>query len=119
MDDELQRGPKPEKGSTLNPVYSVRSMKCFAVTESELRQLSLVNNSITATFGIGSGLLAFGANIFSSALFTDKLPATGIILRDSILPICLLLGIVFWLFSGGLWLWRNGFLKLIKKESDS
>ena len=119
MVDVVQRGPAADRGSTVNLVYSERSMKCYAVTESELRQIGLANTGITAFFGIGSALIAFGLDIFKDMIFTDKVPEMARVLSDAVLPLCLGFGVIFWIVAGVIWWQRSGMIVMIKEESSS
>lgn len=119
MDEELLKGPVSEKGSTVQPVYSARSMKCYAVTENELQQIRLANGLVTGTFGLGAALLAFGADLFKDVTFSNNMPKDSVWLADGILWACSLLGLAFWIASLLIFLWSKKYVSEIKKESAS
>ncbi|MGX7875992.1 hypothetical protein ACVDG5_027740 [Mesorhizobium sp. ORM6] len=98
-------------------VIGSREMRCYTVTDSELKQLGLANLAISATFGIGSALFGFGLDIFKDVEMSPSLPASAQTLAQVVQPLCFYVGIAFWAFSVGLFFWRNGMLSIIKKES--
>ena len=46
-------------GSLIEPKYSRREMKCYSITESELKQLSLVNSLVAFAWSILTGIRLF------------------------------------------------------------
>lgn len=104
-------------GAIVRPVYSERTMRCFVVTESELKQIGLASIGITAAFGIGSALFAFGLDIYKDVAMAAEIPASALIVASVVQPLCLFGGIGFWLLSVALFLWRARMVSLIKKES--
>ncbi len=106
-------------GSTIEPVYSKRKMKMYSVTESELKQIGLANIGITGTASLGSAFLAFSLDIFKDTVLAGSIPAAAQAAIDYVQPICLFVGLGFWVFSAFLVWWRKGMLDLIRKESSS
>src|SRR3954447_26240509 len=96
MADQLSPGPPSVAGSTLRPIYSRRDMKCYAVTESELRTLGIVNTAITALFGLGSACITFGVDVFKDTLLATSIPDSAKMVVQMTEPASLALGIVFW-----------------------
>ena len=108
-----------ESGSAIKPQYAVRSMKCYAVTESELKHIGLANLGQTASFGIGSALIAFGLDIFKDTRLAEQVPESAALVVSTVEPLCFIFGIVFWFVSATLWVWRRDMLATIREESDS
>lgn len=104
-------------GSVIQPEYAQRNMKCYAVTESELKQIGLANLAVTICFGIGSGLLGLGIDIFKDTTLADSVPPNANVVVNTVQPILFIFGIVFWLAAAALWFWRRDMLSLIRKES--
>ena len=52
-----------QNGATVKPRYQPREIDCYAITESEMKQLGLSNLLTSAFFGIGSALIAFAIDL--------------------------------------------------------
>ena len=107
-----------ESGSAIKPQYAQRSMKCYAVTESELKQIGLANIFTTASFGVGSALLALWLDIFKDVHLTEAVPDDFSLLIGVTQPLLFLFGVIFWIIAAIVWNWRRNMINLIKKESD-
>ncbi len=105
-------------GSAIKPQYAQRSMKCYAVSESELKHIGLANLGQTASFGIGSALIAFGFDIFKDVHLSGALPETTSAVVSGIQMLCFIFGGVFWVVAAALWIWRRDMLATIKQESE-
>lgn len=119
-DSSLERKVKKTEGvngATVEPVYSTRKMKCYSVTESELKQIGLANLGITAFASIGSGFLAFWLDIFKDTFLADSVPETAQSAINYVQPILLYVGIAFWLLCGATLYWRRNMIQIIKDES--
>jgi len=108
---------KTETGSIVRPSYSERTMKCYTITDSELKQIGLANVLVTAFSAIGSAFFAFGVDVFKDSQFVDAVPARAQILTQYVQPLCFFLGIALWLSAAAVWWWRRDMIALIKKES--
>lgn len=106
-------------GSTMRPIYQERTMKCYVVSESELKQLGLANIGITAFAAVGSFLLAFGLDIMKDVLITEDIPENARPLVSIIPPVSIVLGLAFYSLAGLAILWRRSMLNLIKSESGN
>ncbi|WP_428631171.1 hypothetical protein [Sphingopyxis sp.] len=115
---QSSNGQQPMHGSTIETVYSRRKMKCYSVTESELKQIGLANLGATICVGIGSALFAFGVDVFKDSILATEIPKEANILIDSIQPICLYLGAAFYIAAAALLWWRQSMIGTIKSESD-
>ncbi|AMY03178.1 hypothetical protein AB0V79_08545 [Mesorhizobium ciceri] len=100
-------------------VMGSREMRCYTVTDSELKQLGLANLAISGTFGIGSAFFAFGLDVYKDTEMAAQIPAAAQAMVGVVQPICLYIGIALWIASGALLYWRHGMLDIIKKESKS
>lgn len=118
MADNSDTGLTTNAGSAIKPVYAQRSMKCMAVTESELKQIGLANLGVTVNFGLGSALLAFGLDLFKDKKLTPDMPEGALFMIDAVQPFCWIFGGVFWVIALLLWIWRWDMLRLIKRESE-
>ena len=119
-DDSLASGVQKTEGlngSTVEPLYSARQMRCYSVTESELQQINLANIGITASFSFGSALLAFYLDVFKDTVLATEVPAEAQAVIGYVQPVLLFLGAGFWIFAGVLLWWRRNMVKLIKDES--
>lgn len=119
-DDEL--GNKVERsegvqGGVIEPIYAKRFMRCYSVTDSELKQIGLANIAITATSSIGTGFLAFALDVFKDTELAEAVPATAQVALGYVQPICIGLGVAFWVTTIALMWWRNSMVTLIKTES--
>ena len=119
-DDSLARkAAKSEgiNGSTLQPIYSQRRMRCYSVTESELLQIGIANIGITACFSIGSALMTFWLDIFKDTRLATEIPEDVQTALAYIQPIIFFVSLAF--FSTGaaaIW-WRKRLMDLIRQES--
>lgn len=104
-------------GSTVEPIYSIRKMKCYSVTESELKQIGLANIAITSMGSIGTGLFAFGLDIYKDTAFTTSIPEATEAVISILQPILLIGGIAFWVIAIIAIFWRKSMMTLIKNES--
>lgn len=104
-------------GSTVEPVYSARKMKCYSVTESELKQIGLANIAITSMGSIGTGLFAFGLDIYKDTVFATGIPETTEAVISILQPILLIGGAAFWVIAIIAIFWRKSMMTLIKEES--
>lgn len=93
-------------------------MRCFSVTDSELRTLGLANVGQSICLSIGSALLAFSLDIFKDTTMAEKVPAAAAHAAEYAQPICLFLGVAFYLAAAAVWWWRRGMIDTIKKESS-
>lgn len=121
-ESELSQGVAKREGlngSAVEPIYSVRKMKCYSVTESELWQIGLANIAITAFASLGSAMLAFAADIYKDTLLAEKVPDSAAIAISYLQPLLLVLGGLFWVFAGVAMFWRKGMIKIIKTESSN
>lgn len=106
-------------GSTVEPVYSARKMRCYSVTESELRQINLANIGITAFASMGSAMLAFWLDVFKDTVLAEKIPERAQEIVSYVQPILLVMGLAFWALSAATLGWRRNLIKLIKDESEN
>ncbi|MCR9194612.1 MAG: hypothetical protein NXH88_07760 [Hyphomonas sp.] len=111
--------PGEPVGSTVQPVYQKRTMNCYVVTESELRQLGIANIGITAFAAIGSFCIAFGFDVLKDTWLTTDIPENAQSLLGFVQSASFLLGVAFYGFAGIAWRWRIGMLNLIKDESKN
>lgn len=119
-DEHLAKGVQETEGlngSTVEPVYSSRKMRCYSVTESELQQINLANIGITASFSFGSALLAFYLDVFKDTVLAESISEQAEAVIGYVQPVLLAFGVGFWAFAGLLLWWRRNFIKLIKDES--
>lgn len=108
-----------ESGSAIRPVYATRSMKCYAVTDSELKQIGLANLGTTITFGLGSACFAFAFDIFKDAALAGAVPTSANVLVNAIQPLGYVFGALLWIAAAIIWFWRRSMIKLIKEESEN
>ena len=116
---DIETGPAaPPGGSTLRAIYTARSMRCFSITESELRTIGLANVGQNILLSIGSALLAFSLDIFKDTTMAEHVPSQAAEIASYVQPICLFLGLAFYVAAGFVWWWRKGMIDTIKKESS-
>ena len=115
--DPDREGVSTPSGGLVKPVYSEREMKCLTVTESELKQIGLANLGVTASVGIGSAFVAFGVDIFKDSLLAEQVPETARMLTDYVQPLCLVMGVAFYVIAVLLYVWRKDMIGLIRRES--
>ena len=101
----------------VNVVQSTRHMQFYSVSESELRQLSLVNNLVAFAWAVVSGTGLFVLDVIKDVLLADSIPESAIGLASRFWPLLLffllaaLLGLVL------AYRWRGNLIHLIKTES--
>ena len=115
--DPDREGVSTPSGGLVKPVYSEREMKCLTVTESELKQIGLANLGVTVCVGIGSAFFAFGLDVFKDSLLASDIPASALVLTQYVQPMCLVMGVAFYLVAGLLYFWRKDMIGLIRRES--
>ena len=106
-------------GATVEPVYSQRKMKCYTVTESELRQIGLSNLGITGLFSLGAAFFAFGLDVFKDTLLAESVPDAAQAIVSYVQPICFFVSASFFVLGLLTIRWRSGLIKLIKDESSN
>jgi len=106
-------------GATVEPVYSQRKMKCYTVTESELRQIGLSNLGITGMFSLGAAFLAFGLDVFKDTLLAESVPDAAQAIVSYVQPICFFVSASFFILGLLTIRWRSGLMQLIKDESSN
>lgn len=119
-DDTLEKRVQTTEGvngSTVEPVYSTRKMKCYSVTESELRQIGLANLGVTAFSAIGSALTALSVDLFKDTQLSSNIPASTVDALSLVQPILVALSVGFWFLVGLTVWWRRNMIALIKEES--
>lgn len=109
--------PNAAAGGVVKPVYSERTMKCLTVTESELKQIGLANLGVTVCVGIGSAFAAFGIDVFKDSMLAPDVPESARVLTEYVQPLCLGVGVVFYVIAGLLYLWRRDMIGMIRRES--
>lgn len=109
--------PPFQTGSAIQPVYATRNMKCYPITDSELKQLGLANIAMTATFGAGSACFAFALDIFKDTALAGSVPPAADVLVNAIQPLGYVFGAAFWVGSIVVWIWRRNMIQTIKDES--
>ena len=108
-------------GPALTIVQGQRKMRCFMVTESELKQIGLANLLSTISSSIGAMLIGFGLDIYKDlTILSGDAPAGS---RENASSIAVTfqnasfyLGVAFILAAGALLLWRRSLLAQIKAE---
>ncbi len=121
-DTNLETGVEKTEGvngSTVEPLYSSRQMRCYSVTESELKQIGLANLGITAFSSIGTGMLAFSLDIFKDTVLAGGVPESAKVALSFVQPVLLIGGIAFWVFAIFAIFWRRDMIKIIKHESTN
>ena len=116
--DNVQLPDRPRGGSTLDVHYTARTMKCYSVTDSELRTIGLANVGQNIFLSLGSAMLAFSLDIFKDTTLATSVPTAAAEIASYVQPICLFLGIAFYIAAGSMWVWRKGMIDAIKKESS-
>lgn len=104
-------------GGVVRPLYQERAMKCYVVTDSELKSLSLANGLMVVFFSLASALVGFGIDISKDLVLTPDVSAGARAMAEMTRQACFMFAAGFAL--AGLWAyaWRRSALHLIKKES--
>lgn len=104
-------------GPSVQVVESVRKMKTYIVTDSELKSLSLANSLVAIFASLSAAFFSFGLDITKDLLLTpetaDKVRQLGDIVRYG----CFSISAVFALACAWAYGWRADAIRLIKKES--
>jgi hypothetical protein len=105
-------------GSSIEPIYSRRRLKCYTITESEIHQIGLANIGITAFTALGSAFFAFWLDLTKDIAFASEIPKGIEPLISYVQPILMVLAFAFWVIALGGVFWRSRMLKIIKSESS-
>lgn len=113
---EYERGDLGVGGSSVKPIYSERSMKCYAVTEMELNNLGFASLVSTIFSTAGAVLLGLAIDLFKDVQIDGK-TGSGAQAAES-LQGPLFVGAVICFAVAVLMLWRRrNMIELIRKES--
>jgi hypothetical protein len=106
------------QGSTVQMLYVRRAMKVYALPESELKGVALMNTLASVFFSAGSGFLSLGIGIWVDSAFQEELSPAGEILAKVTAPAAMVVAAIF----GCLGIWalraRGSSLKTIQQESQ-
>jgi hypothetical protein len=111
------KGPAPEKGSVVKPVYSEREMNCYAITESELTAIGLANYGVTTAFSLGAAMLSLWLDIFKDSSFATETTSGSKIFTDYVQPFSLVLGLCLCGIGFGFVFWRKSIISVVKRET--
>jgi hypothetical protein len=124
MADEINSGlgqpisfTQAPSGSTIEPLYTKRTMRAYSVTESELNMLSVINGLAAVCASIATGLLGLCIGIQQEVMFSAELPESGAALRDFARPILFWSAMAFYGFALITLVWRYNTLHIIKREA--
>jgi len=92
-------------------------MRCYTVTDGELKSVSLANGLSVIFFSIASASLTFGLDLATDIALSQELTAAGRALDEMVEPASYIIAGIF--FLAGLWTlwWRHNMIKTIKRES--
>jgi hypothetical protein len=93
-------------------------MRCYSITESELRTIGLANVGQNIFLSVGSALVAFSLDIFKDTTMAEHVPTMAAEIASYAQPICLFLGLACYVAAFAVWRWRRGMIDTIKKESS-
>lgn len=99
-------------------VGSVRSMRTYGVTDSELRSIALTNGLASLFFSFATGLWGYAFSMSTDLVFMDKPTIAAIQWNEAIHPICIRVGIAFAVCGFAMLVWRHFAIELIKRESS-
>jgi hypothetical protein len=106
------------KGDPVKLVMSQREMRCYTITESELKQIGLSNIGITGFFSLSSASFAFGLDVFKDTLLAESVPEIAQTIVSYVQPICFFASASFFVFGIITIKWRSDLIALIKRESS-
>jgi hypothetical protein len=82
-------------GATMQPQYMVRTMKCYAVQETEMEMVDTFIGQATTFYSTSSALVSFAASIWINAAFATTLTDTAKLSAFYFAPLCVIGSIVF------------------------
>lgn len=106
------------EGSTLVPVYGERRMVMYSVTETELQTMQSFNSRTTSYVGVGSAMITFSLDIFKDTLLATSVPEKAQAAISYVQPICVTLGVIFFVLAAYERFKGWNFLKTIKRENQ-
>ena len=115
---EGAEAPGEPRGSIVRTIYSVRTMKSFAVHENDLEELSLINVFVVVFFSIGSAFLTWGIDIFIGLVGEEAKSPVEQIMYTRALPVLIFLSLVFFCLGIRSIYSRRTRLRKIKEESE-
>jgi len=119
-DDKVGKKVRDAEGVSSSPVnvyQPTRQMQFYAVSESELRQLSLVNSLVAFAWAIVSGTALFLLDVGKDVVMTDAVPAQAISLASVFWPLLLFFFVASAIGLVLAYRWRGRLIELIKQES--
>jgi hypothetical protein len=87
--------PRKPKGSNLNPVYGMRTMKAYPIQEQELENLFGLGLLATIFFSGASLLFSIFLDVYINLSFTSNLPNSKEIIWDSVAWVSFILCFIF------------------------
>lgn len=112
-----QLTPSPTNGAMLRPDYMARTSKVYAIYESEMDSLSVLNHVVTAFLALAASSLSFAGGL----LITDNMSPVSTPVGKAIValgvPGGIFFALVFALLAGLSYRKRGATLHAIKNES--
>jgi hypothetical protein len=99
------------RGASVRPVYVHRDMQVYGISESELTQLSQMNDSATIYFSLSGAAAAYAVGIWTNAVFytPESITPLGKLAALFLAPLLIILAAIF----GGLAVRTRGDKKAI------
>jgi len=95
------------RGAIATSIYASRKVMHHAVSERELRSVSLMNTGVTAFCSIASFLFAIALSIWIGVIISDKVNDVGEMLAIVVAPILVVLALFFYACGARCWMARE------------
>ena len=119
-DDDQTAGPRLSTGHT-NPVETViatRRMKCYAIQDSELKNISGHNRTATIAFSLGTGFLGAALTIFLESKFNSPIENGMEMFVNWGITLSVIVGACCYIFGANALLTRGSIINTIRDESE-
>lgn len=94
-----------ESGIKFHTYHVGRTVKIYPILESELRSISMLNSLVIMLVSVGTFFLSYAIGLATDWAMQDSITATGTILVNVVVPICLVLCLVF--FASAYWAYKR------------
>lgn len=117
MTEILPQGDAGVGGSAVRPVYSERSMRCYAITDQELQHIGYANTAATVFASAGAICWTLAADLFKDLRLGDAPPEAARAAAEAVQTVSFIAGIFLFGIAIAAVLAKRSMVDLIKRES--
>jgi hypothetical protein len=104
-------------GGVVRPLYQERAMKCYVVTDSELKSISLANGLMVVFFSLASSCVGFAISIAKDVAMAGELTPGAKMVLSIVQPGAYYAAAIFAVCGVWAYFWRLGAIAMIRRES--